>query len=218
MLRLLELCCGTAQVSKYFLAQGWEVVTVDIDPKFQPDILSDVRDIDPARWQPGEFDVVWASPPCCCYSIARSTVPRDFGQADQIVCACLAIIRHLTNCDKDVAWMLENPATGYLKSRPCMQTWASYKRTLCYCMYGRPYRKATCIWTNLDTWTPKPMCLKGSRCTAYTGKFHPCSAQKGPSKIQGVNLTGDDFRTEELYGIPWALVSELFSACVQGRR
>jgi len=216
MPRLLDLCCGGKSISGFFLAQGWEVVTVDIDPKFQPDILSDVRDIDPARWQPGEFDVVWASPPCCCYSIARSTVPRDFGQADEIVCACLAIIRHLTNCDKDVAWFLENPATGYLKSRPCMLPWASCKRTLCYCKYGREYRKATCIWTNVDTWCPKPMCLKGSRCEAYTGTHHPKSAQKGPSKIRGVNPPGDDFRTEELYGIPRALVSELFS-CVQGR-
>jgi hypothetical protein len=218
MPRLLELCCGTAQVSKYFLAEGWEVVTVDCLSKFQPTILADVRDIDPTRWQPGEFDVVWASPPCTAYSIARSTAPRDFAQADEIVCACFAIIRHLTNCEKDVAWFCENPATGYLKSRPCMQEWAGYKRTLCYCSYGKPFRKATCIWTNIDTWTPRPMCLKGSRCDAYLGTHHPKSAQKGPSKIQGVNPPGDLYRSEDLYGIPWDLISDLFSACVQGRR
>ena len=217
MPRLLELCCGTAQVSKYFLARGWEVETVDCDPKFQPTILADVRTIDPTRWQPGSIDVVWGSPPCCAYSIARSTAPRDFEQADEIVCAVFAIIRHLTNCDKDVAWFVENPASGYLKTRPCMQQWASYKRTLCYCKYGCEYRKATCIWTNVDTWTPRPMCLKGSRCAAYTGTCHPKSAQKGPSKIQGVNPQGDDFKSEELYSIPEQLVAELY-ACISAQR
>ena len=217
MPKLLELCCGTAQVSKYFLAQGWEVVTVDSNAKFEPTILSDVRSIDCTIWQPGEFDVIWASPLCTEYSIAKSTGLRDFDTADQIVCACFAIIRHLCNCDKDVAWFCENPATGYLKNRPCMQNWASHMRTLCYCKYGKAYRKATCIWTNIDTWTPKPMCLKGSRCTSYEGTHHPKSAQKGPSKIQGVNPANDDFLTTELYGIPYDLVCELF-ACVQGRR
>ena len=217
MPKLLELCCGTAQVSKYFLAQGWTVVTVDNDPKFKPTILSDIRNIDCTIWQPGEFDVIWCSPPCTEYSIAKSTATRDFDTADQIVCACFAIIRHLCNCDKDVAWFCENPATGYLKTRPHMQIWASHMRTLCYCKYGKSYRKATCIWTNIDTWVPKPMCLKGYRCEAYKGTHHPKSAQKGPSKIQGVNPAGDDFRTTDLYGISYDLVCELF-ACVQGRR
>ena len=216
MPRLLELCCGTAQVSKYFLARGWEVETVDCDPKFQPTILADVRTIDPTRWQPGSIDVVWGSPPCCAYSIARSTAPRDFEQADEIVCAVFAIIRHLTNCDKDVAWFVENPI-GHLQRRPCMQEWAGYKRTLCQCKYDRPYRKGTCIWTNMYTWIPRPMCLKGSRCDAYTGTFHPRSAQKGQSKVQGKNLPGDLYRSEDLYAIPEQLVAELY-ACISAQR
>ena len=40
MPRLLELCCGSKSVSKYFEAQGWECITVDIDKKFEPTIVA----------------------------------------------------------------------------------------------------------------------------------------------------------------------------------
>ena len=68
--RLLELCCGTGQASRYFQEQGWETTTVDLDPRFNPTILADVRDLDPTRWEPGYNDAVWASPPCVQHSIA----------------------------------------------------------------------------------------------------------------------------------------------------
>ena len=106
MPRLLELCCGSKSVSKYFEAQGWECVTVDIDPKFEPTLCEDVRNIDPPNtWKAGEFDVVWCSPPCTFFSIARTRAPRDFRTADQIVLACWDIIRHLiSDPTKNVFW------------------------------------------------------------------------------------------------------------------
>ena len=69
MPKLLELCAGSAVVSKFFREQGWETLTVDIDWRCKPDLRMDIRDIELSRWDPGEFDVVWASPPCVFYSI-----------------------------------------------------------------------------------------------------------------------------------------------------
>ena len=221
MPRLLELCCGSKSFSRHFLAQGWEVVSVDIDPKFQPTIVSDVRLLEPTRWPAGHFDVVFASPPCCAYSIARNTVPRDFREADEIVLACWDHIKHQTSDpEKQVTWFMENPGTGYLKTRPFQIQWAEYIKPVTYCKYGKPYRKLTYFWTNLD-WEPKPLCSKGARCVSYCNdqNCHIHTAQKGPSKIQkGTNKTqNDDFKSEELYSYPERLVAEIL-ACISGRR
>ena len=119
MPRLLELRCGLKSVSSYFESQGWECITLDIDAKLNPTIVADVRDIDPPNtWKAGEFDVVWCSPPCTFFSIARSRAPRDFRTADQIVLVCWDIIRHLTSDPtKDVWYFIENSASGFLKTR-----------------------------------------------------------------------------------------------------
>ena len=55
MPRLLELCCGSKSVSKYFGAQGWECITLDIDAKLDPTIVADVRDIDPPTHLEGRW-------------------------------------------------------------------------------------------------------------------------------------------------------------------
>ena len=163
MPRLLEVCCGSAQVSRYFAAQGWEECTVDWEAKWSSTILADVRDLKPEQlWTPGEWDVVWCSPPCTEYSLAKSTAPRDYALADSVVISCLDIIRYLTtNTDKHVFWAVENPYTGFMRKREHMLQWGSYLKRADYCKYGKPYQKATAIWTNLDNWEPRHICCKG---------------------------------------------------------
>ena len=97
------------------------------------------------------YDVVWASPDCVHYSIARTTAktPRDFEKADRLVQACRDIIEYF--CPK--IWFIENPDTGYLKTRPCVQGLPHVR--VDYCMYSNcPYRKRTRLWTNCTDWIP----------------------------------------------------------------
>ena len=89
MPRLLEVCCGTAQVIRYFAAQGWDVVTVDWAAKWSPTIIADVRDLEPEQlWRPDVFDNLYGA-------LAKSTAPGDFAKGDSIVIACFDIIRYL---------------------------------------------------------------------------------------------------------------------------
>ena len=80
--RILELFSGTGSVGKAFKAHGWEVVSLDITdqggytPTHMVDIMSwGFMEAYPSRY----FEVVWASPPCEHYSIARTTAltPRN---------------------------------------------------------------------------------------------------------------------------------------------
>ncbi len=41
-LRVLDLFSGTGSVSRVFVDEGYEVVSLDIDPKFNPTIVADV--------------------------------------------------------------------------------------------------------------------------------------------------------------------------------
>jgi site-specific DNA-cytosine methylase len=81
---------------------GWECATVDVNPRYEPDILADVRDL---HFKEGEFDVIWASPPCEHYSIAKTGGERSLPHCDSIAQACLRIIDEV----KPLAWIVENP-------------------------------------------------------------------------------------------------------------
>ena len=113
MPRLLELFCGTKSVGRAFEAAGWEVVSLDIVSKFEPTILCDIRSWDYTTF-PGHFDMVWASPVC---SRALTTRPRRLLEGDALVLSALEIIAHFD----PLMWVIENPATGLLKTRPFME-------------------------------------------------------------------------------------------------
>lgn len=67
---------------------------------------------------------------------------RDFRLADSIVLKTLEIIEYF----QPTIWTIENPQTGYLKSRSFMQG-LDYVDTD-YCMYGSTMKKRTRFWSN----------------------------------------------------------------------
>ena len=203
---LLELFSGTGSISRVFGEAGWETTSLDSDPRTQADIISDILAWDyKSRFEPGAVDAIWASPPCTQYSVARTKarLPRDLIGADAIVQRTLEIIDYL----KPRVWFMENPQTGLLRTRPVV---AGIPYAVCdYCVFGRPYRKRTAIWTNSSLADHK--C--DGQCQALQsmggGMRHPKIAQKGPGLWQRRSGRMEGFTLDELYAIPRGLCEEI---------
>ena len=141
-LRLLDLYSGYGSVAEVFQAQGYEVVTVDIDPTFRPTIQADMLTWEYWKdFSPGDFDVIACSPPCTEFSQAMTRRPRELEYADSLVLKGLEIIEYL----QPNIWFLENPRTGLLPKRPYMKGLAYVDVDYC-CFSDWGYRKPTRIW------------------------------------------------------------------------
>ena len=71
-LRVLELFCGTKSFSNAAEELGYKTFTVDWDSEFNPDLSFDITELK-IEMIPEEFqnpDIIWASPPCTCFSVA----------------------------------------------------------------------------------------------------------------------------------------------------
>ena len=213
MPRMLELFAGTHSVSKVFSAAGWECVSLDNCAKFQPTIVADVMQWDYKVFPPGHFDYVHASPPCTEFSRALTTRPRNLELGDLLVDKTLEILAYF----RPRWWTIENPFTGYMKSRPNMQHLKAFMRRVTYCMYSPEdddawaYRKDTSIWNNLSAWQPRTLCTKACPCVwreAHDG-CHPRAAQRGPGR--GVNAKNNRSQSQ-LYSLPPPLVHEWLEA------
>jgi hypothetical protein len=215
-MKLLELFAGTGSIGRAFAEQGWEVTSLDIDPKSEATLITDFMLWKYWEIPKGHFDAIWASPVCTMYSCARTTgkTPRDLEGSDRMVQRVLDCISYF----EPTVWAFENPQTGLLKDRAVVAG-VAYK-DISYCMYGYPYRKPTRIWTNSVRWEPRPMCTKKAPCPMVVDGRHPMTAQRGPSKSNLREMNREDrCSLRQLYSMPEALCTELalaFSLEVDG--
>jgi len=153
---MLDLFTGSGSVARAAAELGYEVLTLDCDPRCKPDICANVLDFNfREAFSPGYFDVVWASCPCETFSCARKcnigrcvkgavmtaeTLKHDREtRGVPILRKTQEIIEYL----QPKTWFIENPYTGcmkdYIKQEPYIFD---------YCMFGFGYRKRTAIWSN----------------------------------------------------------------------
>jgi hypothetical protein len=206
-MRILELFSGSGSVGKVFAQRGWDVVSLDCDVKTGATIKTDILAWDHTVFQPGSFDVVWASPCCTQYSCARrgAKTPRNLDLADALVKRSLDLISYF----EPRVWFIENPASGLLKDRPFMEgipwTDADY---CCYSDWG--YRKRTRLWTNSGF--KGKLCVGRGGCPNMEGNRHKSTAQQGRNRTS-TGLHGHHHSTKNLYRIPEDLCSEIESLC-----
>jgi len=200
-MKLLELFCGTKSVSKAVGSHFDEVVSVDIEKKYEPTIVTNILDWE-CPYPPGYFHTVWASPPCTEYSCLNNARPDKIPNlelADRIVKRTLEIIEYLD----PTQFFIENPQSGILKDRDFMLGIPFVD--IDYCQFSDwGYRKRTRFWTCND--------LQNVLC-------HPgCSSIKdGRHRMAIGNSTYSEYwavkaqRLEQRYSIPENAIKYLFS-------
>ena len=78
-----------------------------------------------------------------------------------------------------------------------------------YCKDGMNYRKRTRLWTNIETWKPRPLCNRD--CGKIRNGRHLETAQRLPSGK--ISDWGDGFvrhKQDELYKNPTDLISDIY--------
>ena len=199
-MKLLELFSGTGSVGKAFSSQGWEVVSLDSDPKTEANIHEDILTWDFTTYPPGYFDAIWASPCCTHYSCARrgAKTPRNLALADSLVLRSREVINYFN----PRVWFIENPQTGLLKDRPFMEGIPFSDVDYCaYCDWG--YRKRTRLWNNLNF--KGKMCPGRGCCPNMEGKKHKTTAQQGRNRGKE-GMYGSILSTRKLHRIPLTYV------------
>ena len=202
MPKLLELFCGTKSVGRVFENAGWDVISVDIEQKFEPSLCMSVLDIELDRWEPGTFTFVWASPPCTLFSTARTTGPvPDMEQAHLLTLHTVNLISALN----PKFYAIENPLLSSIWLLTCLKNLPYVKAS--YCKYAPEwgYRKNTRIASNLapTLWRPK-VCKYDCLALVPGKKKHIATAQRGPAR------EGDkSFSQHQLYRIPPKLIEDM---------
>lgn len=194
-MRVLDLFSGLEGWSAAFRDRKHEITTIDLDYTFNPTFCRDILQIENLEYF-GKFDVILASPPCTCFSIASVYVHwKDKKPIDQETLNSINLVKHTLELIKNAKpkfWVLENPM-GMLRTIIGKPVY-----TVDYCQYGTTYKKST------DLWGTFPKDFKPKRCTnkydhaSNKDKFSVQNFSKNP-KIRAI--------------VPYKLSFEMCLAC-----
>lgn len=163
-INILELFSGTESFSKCASQRGYNIFTIDSDIKFNPTLCKDILEVN-KNDIPFHPDIIWASPPCQCFSVASISKHWKGGHRSYIPSTTEALISielikktvNLIDELNPTYYFIENPR-GVLRK---LNLIPYPRKTCCYCQYGDKRMKPTDIWTNLELWEPK-MCKNGN--------------------------------------------------------
>jgi hypothetical protein len=204
-MKVLELFAGSRSVGKVAHKLGWEVFSSDFEAFEGIDYQIDILKFDVSK-VPFKPDIIWASPPCTGFSVAA--IGRNWEKTEtdaipktdtarlgiELVKKTIEIIDHF----QPKYFFIENPR-GMLRTLQIMQRFK--RQGVTYCQYGDDRMKPTDIWTNSDTWIPRPMCKNGDSC-------HISAPRGSRTGTQGLA------NAYERSKIPEQLCLEILNSCI----
>ena len=161
---VLELFSGTESFSKVAREKGCRTFTVELNPKFNPDLCKDILDVEVSDI-PFKPTIIWASPPCQAFSVC--TIGRNWNKDHtpktdkarhgiKMLEKTIELIKELD----PTYFIIENPR-GKMRRMKVLGQFPRY--TVTYCQYGDDCMKPTDLWTNIK-WNPRPVCKSGDKC------------------------------------------------------
>jgi site-specific DNA-cytosine methylase len=138
------------------------VVSLDVNPKFHPTHVTDILEWNYRKYPRGYFQVITASVPCTEYSRAKTVGERNLEWADQLVTKTLEIVEYF----QPKLWWIENPRTGLLPKRHCVQNLNFID--VDYCQFSDwGYQKPTRIWGSQNLLSLKDKLCDGKTCPPF---------------------------------------------------
>lgn len=204
-MKVLDLFSGLKGWSSAFKDRGHEVVTLDIETKFNPDIVVDILKWNPESLDGWKPDIVLASPPCTAFTvmtIGRNwTPPPDNQPKTEAAKLGLALLDRTIWVIKYLSprwFIIENPRA---KMRTMPQLADMERRTVTYCQYGEKRMKPTDLWSS--RWPKElilhPPCRNGDNCHVRAPRGSTTGTQGTKSAIAAK--------------IPYALSLDVCVAC-----
>jgi len=198
----LDLCSGSKSMKTF--NNEWDYVSLDIEEKYEPEILTSILDWDYKEYFKTNNTpcFIWFSPPCNEYSILNHARPDkipDIEGSNKIVRKGLEIIEY-AKCP----FVIENPQTGCLKNQGILDDIDF--TDVDYCQYGYPYRKRTRLWHNINFIGNK--CVK-SECEFVKDGRHQYSIGNSSYKTNVKEIGNKKSRLEQRYSIPTKLLNQI---------
>jgi hypothetical protein len=218
--KVLDLFSGLGGWSQAFAARSHQVVTVDIELGFKPTLCADIMTLtlaDFGQWaekgqtDPGSaiFDVILASPPCNCFSVASIYRHwKDSRPKDDATVKAIKLVGHTLDLIISLHprfWILENPRgmMRHVLGKPAITTF--------YAAWGMPYLKPTDLWGVLpDIAWRKPTKWEKAPRGAHTGVQ---SNAFGIRKRWPVNMSNSIAGPALRAKVPYALSEAVCLAC-----